>query len=54
MATKKQKVTIGDVFTSVDECARAIEGALVAMNPPIEVYGGILRLIAQFAQSHGE
>lgn len=55
MATKKQKIyAIPDVPPSVDECTRAIEAALDTMDPPIDdnVHGGILRLIAKFAQPH--
>lgn len=33
----------------IDQCARAIEEALEAMNPPLAVHGGILRLIAEYA-----
>lgn len=57
MATKKQKVSVGavpDVFTSADECAQAIETALAAMDPPIEVYEGIIKLIAELARPYGE
>ena len=34
----------------VEECARVIERALEAMDPPIEIYTGILRLIAEFTE----
>lgn len=52
MATKKQKISAipRDVFTSADECARAIDSALATMDPPLEVFGGVVRLIAEFAQ----
>lgn len=56
MTTKKQgKVEIprGDVLTSVDERTRAIERTLETMVPPIDdVHGGILRLIAEFAEEY--
>lgn len=52
MATKKQRT--GSAIPSVEECAYAIEMALEAMDPPIEVFRGILRLIAEFAKSQGE
>lgn len=57
MATKRQKVTMpADVLNNADECARAIEAALEAMDPPIgdNIHAGILRLIAEFAEPHGE
>lgn len=45
---------MSDVTQDVDECARLIEEALASMDPPIDVYSGILKLIAEFAQPHGE
>lgn len=57
MATKKHKkpeATSDDVPGSTDECVRTIEAALEAMSPPIEVYDGILRLIAEFAEPCGK
>lgn len=53
-STKRQKKAIPDLFVCADECAKAIEEALEAMDPPLEVFEGILRLIAEFAQPHGE
>lgn len=51
MSTKKQKISaIPEVFNSAEECAQAIESALAAMNPPLEVFGGVVKLIAEFAQ----
>lgn len=44
MATK---IRVPDAFTSADECA--IDRALEAMHPPIEVHTGILLLIAEMA-----
>lgn len=41
---------MSDVISNADECARAIERALAAMDPPLEVFGGVLTLIAEFAQ----
>lgn len=38
-----------DVICNADECATAIERATRAMDPPLEVYEGILQLIAVFA-----
>lgn len=38
-------------LSDVDQCARAIEKALEAMDPPIEVYAGIVRLIAEMASA---
>lgn len=38
---------MSDVVRKPDDCAQAIERAL-AMDPPIEVFAGILRLIAAF------
>lgn len=32
----------------VDECVKALEVAVEAMDPPLDVFGGILRLIAEF------
>lgn len=55
MTTAKQEtVVIPDAFISPDECARYIEAALEALDPPLDVFGGILILIAEFAQPHGE
>lgn len=42
------------VVRDADECSRAIEAALEAMDPPIEVYGGIVRLIAELVPYGGE
>lgn len=51
--TTKQK--IGAVAPSrVVVRTRAIEAALDAMDPTLEVFTGILRLIAEFAEPHGE
>lgn len=38
------------MITSADQCTRALEEALEAMEPPLNdnVHGGILRLIAEF------
>lgn len=36
------------VVRDADECARAIQRALAAMDPPIDVYEGIVKLIADF------
>lgn len=54
--TKEQKVAIPDVFNSIQDCARAIEAALEAMDPPIgdDIHTGVLQLIAEFALPHGE
>lgn len=38
---------MSDVVRDADECARALEDALEAMDPPIDVHEGILRLIAE-------
>lgn len=38
----------------VDERVRAIDNALGAMDPPLEVFGGVLKLIAEFAAPYGE
>lgn len=38
-----------DFIRNADECARALERATRAMNPPLEVYEGILQVIAGFA-----
>lgn len=35
-------------MSDADECTRALEIALTAMKPPLDVYEGILRLIAAF------
>lgn len=43
----------GRVVCNVDECARALEQALEAMKPPLDVFAGILRLIGGFV-SYGE
>ena len=53
---EKAKTTgaIPDAFTSVDECARALEDALAAMDPPIDVYEGILKFIGELAQPYGK
>lgn len=45
---------MSDAIHDVDERARAIERALEAMHPPIEVYDGILLLIAEFASAADE
>lgn len=45
---------MSDVVHDADECARAIERALEAMDPPIEGYAGILQLIAVFAVGDDE
>lgn len=45
---------MSNVVRDVDECSRAIEAALAAMDPPMEAYEGILKLIAEFAQPHRE
>lgn len=42
------------VIIDSDECARAIDAALQAMNPPIEVHEGILTLIAKYAKPYGK
>lgn len=44
---------MSETFLDVDECARAIESALEAMDPPIEVFSGILTLI-ELAQPYGK
>lgn len=38
---------------NADECTAALERALVAMEPPLDVYDCILRLIAEFVPYHG-
>lgn len=35
------------VVRNAEECAQAIESALIAMDPPLEVFDGIVRLIAE-------
>lgn len=57
--TKRRKITIQgfpDVISCVDDCVRALETALEAMDPPLEydVHGGILQLIAEFAEPFGK
>lgn len=54
MATKQLQVSapIRDVYVSAEECAQAIEEALEAMDPPLEVFGGILELIAEFTKPY--
>lgn len=42
------------VVRSADECVRALEKALVAMDTALEVYEGILRIIAAFVPYRGE
>ena len=43
-----------DHESSIDAGAQAIQTALEAMDPPIEVFWGVVRLIAEFAQFRGE
>lgn len=38
-----------DAIRNADDCARALEMAIQVMDPPLEVYNGILRRIADFA-----
>lgn len=45
---------MSDVVRNADECARAIDAALEAMDPPIDVFEGILKLIAKFVPYGGE
>lgn len=47
---ERQHRAMSDAVDNIGECARAIESALVAMDPPLEVFGGVLKLIAEFAQ----
>lgn len=44
---------MSDVIRDADECVKALEKALEAMHPPIDVYEGILCLIAEFV-SYGK
>lgn len=46
----RQNTMFKVMFTSADESVEAIEASLEAMDPPIDVYEGILKLIAEFAQ----
>lgn len=39
---------MSDVVHDANGCARAIEAALEAMDPPLEVFEGIVKLIANF------
>lgn len=41
-------VTTRKVVQNANECTDALAAAVDAMNPPIDVYEGILRLIAEF------
>lgn len=45
---------MSDVIHDAYECARAIECALEQMDPPIEVFIGILKLIAEFSLGYDE
>lgn len=38
---------MSNAVRNADECVKALERALEAMNPPLEVFGGILKLIAE-------
>lgn len=42
-----------NVPNNADECAKAINRALEAMEPPLDVYEGIVHLIAAFV-SYGK
>lgn len=47
--TTSATATMSDVaISSADECTKAIERALAAMDPPLDVYEGIVKLIAEF------
>lgn len=39
---------MSNIIRNADECAKALERALAAMNPPLDIYEGILQLIAAF------
>lgn len=39
---------MSDVVPNADECVRALEQATQAMEPPLDVFEGILSLIAEF------
>lgn len=43
-----------NVLTSADKYARAIEAALVAWDPLLNVPGGITKLMAEFAEPYRE
>lgn len=46
IAIKKRKKT---GISNIDEYAKVLENALEAMDPPLDIHCGILRLIAEFA-----
>lgn len=48
LASKKRKIAIAHVIRDADECARFLEEALEALDPPIEVHRGILRVISDY------
>lgn len=39
---------MSDIVRDADECAKAIERALAAMEPPLEVYEGMVKIIVAF------
>lgn len=45
---------MSNVVRNANECAQAIESALTTMDPPLEVYEGIVRLIAEFVSYGGK
>lgn len=50
---KKQEMEMSramssDAVRNADDCVRALERALESMQPPVEVFAGILRLIAEY------
>lgn len=45
---------MSDAIRDADVCAQVIESALAVMDPPLEVFEGVLKLIAEYAQPYGE
>lgn len=46
---------MSDVITNdVDECAAVMERVLEEAYPSLEIFAGIIRLIAEFSKSYGE
>lgn len=39
---------MSNAIRNTDDCVQALERAMGAMNPPLEVFEGILQLIAEF------